>query len=255
MKPGLSGYVCVRNATVYDYPISEAVLSLVPVCDEVLISCADSDDDTWEICADLVWLDSRVKLYGYPWDNPHRDIHFWTRWMNFARNQLSYDTQLELDADEVLDPAGYDQIRAMKSTGCSAMFQRLNFWKDAQHLAPHNRVCGEMVARLGPTSLYMPSDEPQPAVHPNVRTNAAPFPSLRIFHYGFLRKPDAFVKKADAINQMFFGSTDPRLAEQVAKGERWDNRDYFSGEPLRPFNEQHPEVARRWLQERGYSLT
>lgn len=253
MKPGLSGYVCVRNAVEFDYCIREAVLSLIPVCDEVVISDGGSEDGTLGILDWMLSADSRVRVVHYPWPDPKRDIHFWTTWLNFARGHLRFDTQLELDADEVLDPGGYRQIEAMKSTGCSAMFHRLNFWKDPQHLAPENRVCGTMVARMGPTSLWMPSDEPNPAVHPNLRTRAEPFPSLRIFHYGFLRKPDAFVKKADSINRMFFGSTDPRLAEQVAKGERWDSRDYFSGEPLRPFNEQHPEVARAWLRERGFS--
>ncbi len=254
MKPGLSGYVCVRNAIEFDYCVAEAVKSLIPVCDEVVISDGESDDGTATVLAELGAMDSRVRIITYPWPKPERDIHFWVNWMNDARLNLTYDTQLELDADEVLDPAGYDQIRAMTSTGCSALFHRLNFWKDPQHLAPENRVCGTMVARLGPTSLYMPSDEPFPLVNPNVRTKAEPFPSLRIFHYGFLRKPDAFVKKADAIQMNFFGSTDPRLAEQVAKGERWDARDYFSGESLRPFEGQHPEIARAWLKERGYSL-
>lgn len=258
MNPGLSGFVCVRNAVKFDYCVEEAVKSLIPVCDEVVISYGgvygEEDDGTLEIVKGLVKMDSRVRAVWYDWPNPERNIHWWTTWLNHARERLLYDTMLGLDSDEVLDPAGYNQIRAMTSTGCSALFHRLNFWKDPQHLAPENRVCGTQVARLGPTSAWMCSDEPFPAVNPNIRTKAEPFPSLRIFHYGFLRKPDAFVKKADAIQNMFFGSTDARLAEQVAKGQRWDERDYFDGESLRKFDGQHPEVARAWLTERGYSL-
>lgn len=254
MKRGISGYVCVRNAISFDYCVREAVLSLIPVCDEVVICDGESDDNTRAMLDVLAQIDSRIRIVTYPWPNPERDIRFWVKWMNFARLHLSYDTQLELDADEVLDPQSYATIRNFASNGASLMFNRLNFWKDPQHLAPENRVCGTMVARMGPTELYMPSDEPNPAVHPNVRTNAVHMTELRIFHYGFLRKPDAFVKKADSINQMFFGSTDPRLAEQVAKGKRWDERDYFDGLPLREFNEQHPEVARAWLRERNYLI-
>lgn len=252
-RSGLSGFICIRNAVELDYCIVESALAMIPVVDELVLCDGESTDGTKDILSDLARSDSRVRVITYPWKNPYRSLTFWTDWLNYARQRLVFDHMLTTDADEVLDPASHDQIRALAGTGRSSLFQRLNFWKDAQHLAPHNRVCGEMVARMGPTELYMPSDEPQPAVSPNVRTNAEIFPSLRIFHYGFLRKPDAFVKKADAISNMFFGSTDPRLAEMQAAGKRWDERDYFDGLPLREFHGQHPEVARGWLRERGYS--
>jgi glycosyltransferase involved in cell wall biosynthesis len=254
MKPGLSGYVCIRNAIFFDYCIREAVMSLLPVCDEVIISDGQSDDGTFEILKELAKMDSRVRIITYPWDNPVRDIGFWTRWMNTARGHLRYATQLEVDADEIIDPAGYDQIRALVGTGKSALFQRLNFWKDSKHLAPENVACGTQVARLGPTSAWMCSDEPFPAVNPNIRTDAEPFPTLRIFHYGFIRDPKAFVRKSVAVQNMFFGSCDSRITEMDAQGKDWRDRDYFEGLKLREYNDYHPEVAHQWLLARGYSL-
>lgn len=252
MKHGISGYICVRNAIDLDYCVREAALSLIPVVDELVLCDGESTDGTRDIISGLAALDSRVRVITYPWPNPERDIHFWVNWLNFARLQLAYDTQLELDADEILDPASHNQIRALRSCGKSALFRRLNFWKDHKHLAPHNRVCGEMVARLGPTSLYCPSDEPIPAQSPNLRTFADEYPALRIFHYGFLRKPDSFLRKSAVVQKAFFGSVDERIARASEGGKHWVEYDYFNGEPLRPFNEQHPEVARAWLKERGY---
>lgn len=253
MKRGLSGYVCVRNARLLDYCLSEAVESLIPVCDEVIICDGESTDGTKDTIFGLWVNEPKIRWITYPWPNPVNDPSFWVKWINFARQHLEYDMQLELDADEVIDSNSYVKIREIVARRGSANFNRLNFWKDAQHLAPHNRCCGTMVARLAPTRFYMPSDEPRPAVTPNARTYAEDVPGLQIFHYGFLRDPTAFVRKSREVQNMFFGSCDSRITEMADQGKRWDEREYFDL-PLQEYQGQHPPVAHQWLLSRGYSL-
>lgn len=253
MRPGLSGYVCVRNAVLLDYCLREAVESLLPVCDEVIICDGESTDGTKTMVFDLWVNNPQVRMITCPWSNPVRKIDFWVEWINFARQHCAFDMQLELDADEVLDSSSYDLIRHLLPKRGSHNFTRLNFWKDPQHLAPYNRCCGTMVARMAPSDLYMPSDEPNPAVTPNARTRAVDTPGLRIFHYGFLRNPDAFVRKSREVQNMFFGSVDSRITEMADQGKRWDEREYFDL-PLQNYNGEHPPVAHKWLKDRGYSL-
>jgi len=252
MTRGISGYVCVRNAIQLDYCVVESVRSLLPVCDEVVVCDGESTDGTRKMIEGMG--EPKIRILDYPWANPDGDSSFWVEWLNWARVRLNYDFQLTLDADEVLDPAGYDAIRLMAKLGECGIFSRLNFWRDAQHLAPSNRVCGDTVARCGPTYLYCPSDEPNPAMTPNIRTHASLHPDLRIFHYGFLRDKNAFVRKSKAVQQMFMGSCDSRIIEQETLGKDWDERDYFDGEPLLEYNGLHPEVALYWLAARGHNL-
>ncbi|MCX6195469.1 MAG: glycosyltransferase family 2 protein, partial [Flavobacteriia bacterium] len=42
----VSGFTFIRNALKYDYPIVEAILSILPICDEFIIAVGNSDDDT-----------------------------------------------------------------------------------------------------------------------------------------------------------------------------------------------------------------
>lgn len=254
LKRGLSGYIPVRNAKNLDYCLREAVESLLPVCDQVVIADGESDDGTKDTIFDLWVNEPKIRWVTYPWPNPVNQPDFFVRWIQFARQHLEYDMQLELDADEVLDPISHDKIREIVARKGSANFKRLNFWKNAQHLAPHNRCCGTMVARLAPSHLYMPSDEPNPAVEPNARTYAETIPGLQIFHYGFLRNPDAFVRKSREVQNMFFGSVDSRITEMADQGKRWDDREYFDI-PLQAYRGTHPLVAHKWLRDRGYSPT
>jgi hypothetical protein len=42
----VSGFTFVRNAIKFDYPIVEAITSILPVCDEMIVAVGNSDDDT-----------------------------------------------------------------------------------------------------------------------------------------------------------------------------------------------------------------
>ncbi len=254
MKPGLSGYVCVRQAVELDYCIEEAAESLLPVVDELILCDGESTDGTLDI---LNWLKAKhpqkVRIENYPWPGPHRNIHWWVDWLNFARGHCRFPMSVTLDADEVLDPCSYDSIRQIAHKGGSALFKRYNYWKDTNHLVPFNKCCGEQVARLAPTTLWMCSDEPNPRHHPNARTNAESHPDLIIHHLGFLRKNDAFVKKTSVVQNAFFGQVDDRIAKATEGGKHWTEFDYFSGEALRPAERRTPTLCHAWLAARGYA--
>ena len=42
----VSGFTFIRNAVDYDYPIVEAIESILPLCDEVVVAVGQSDDAT-----------------------------------------------------------------------------------------------------------------------------------------------------------------------------------------------------------------
>lgn len=250
----ISGLVCIRNGTLLDYCWREAVHSMLPVVDEMVICDSDSSDGTSEQIAELVKNDSKIRAINYPWPNPVGKPTAWVEWLNWARMHLKHEIMLQLDGDEVLDPQGYQIIKMVAAGRGSALFHRLNFWQDPHHLAPENRCCGTMVARLGPTNLYLPSDEPYPVENPNIRTLAATYSGLNIFHYGFLRKNEAFYRKSDVVQKMFTGGVDKRITDQEAAGLQWNARDYFDGLPLREYHGPHPVIAHQWLKDRGYNL-
>ncbi|MDF2441628.1 MAG: hypothetical protein JWN98_2612, partial [Abditibacteriota bacterium] len=47
----LSAFMVLRNGVALGYPFIEAILSLLPACDEFVISEGYSDDETW------LWLE------------------------------------------------------------------------------------------------------------------------------------------------------------------------------------------------------
>lgn len=253
----LSGNVCVRNGNDLDYCWRIAIASLLPICDQVVVCDGESTDGTQEEIREWMKLEPKIKLCVYPWPNPKGDPDFWVNWLNFSREHVKADFQIQLDADEVLCPSSFkalEEIRKMEYPQYFSLWcDRLNFWKDTQHLIPHGVCLSHRVVRVAPQRVWMPSD----GAHQNggecIGMARNPIAPITIFHYGFLRNTEAFFKKARALQSFFFDSYDYRLKDQEGN-RKWmeEIKDVDWVNNLLPYYGEHPVVARHWLKERGF---
>lgn len=253
LKRGLSGYVPVRNGLRLDYCFRLAVESLLPVCNEVVICDSDSDDGTREAADEWAARDLKVRVANYPWPSPVGDVWMLKKWLNHARGHLRYDMQITLDADEVLHPGSYPEIRHAVAVRHCRYFRRMNFWKSPDWLVPDGQVCGRDVIRLGPTEYTMVSDnaERDPEGVLPIRSRATKHPHLLIWHLGFLRRQDAFIAKSRVMHSALLNTFDPKLAEAERTGQPWYTLSNANLK-LERFTGTHPEIVKAWLRERGY---
>lgn len=67
----VSGFTIVRNAIKYDYPIVEAINSILPICDEVVVAVGKSEDDTLAL---IKAIDSpKIKIIETVWNDSLRE--------------------------------------------------------------------------------------------------------------------------------------------------------------------------------------
>ena len=67
----ISGFTIVRNAIKYDYPIVEAIMSILPLCDEMIVAVGKSEDDTLQLIRSI---DSpKIKIIETIWDERLRE--------------------------------------------------------------------------------------------------------------------------------------------------------------------------------------
>lgn len=252
----LSGYIPVRNGISLDYAWREAALSLLNVCDELLLCDSDSTDGTTEALHQFAESAPRVRVINWPWENPVGDPGFFLRWLNYCRSQCSHPLQISVDADECLDSSDscLDAIReAAASPNPRRLFHRINLWRDGNSIReiPEGHCVGRWVARMGETSAYMVSDYPEcpPGC---VRDGAVKDERLLIWHLGFLRRPEAFYAKARVCLTAWAGSTDSRLDKTESEGKgQWDTEISWR-HLLEPVQHPYPAMVRQWLAERGH---
>ena len=49
----ICGFTFIRNAVKYDFPVVEAIQSILPLCDQVFVAVGQSEDATRELIANI----------------------------------------------------------------------------------------------------------------------------------------------------------------------------------------------------------
>ncbi|MCF8351770.1 MAG: hypothetical protein K9H15_11440, partial [Bacteroidales bacterium] len=66
----VSGFSFIRNALRFDYPIVEAIRSVLPLCDEFVIAVGNSEDETLQLIQDI--KDPRIRIIETVWNDSLR---------------------------------------------------------------------------------------------------------------------------------------------------------------------------------------
>ncbi|NNE56041.1 MAG: glycosyltransferase family 2 protein, partial [Flavobacteriales bacterium] len=67
----VSGFTFIRNAIKYDYPIEEAIGSILPLCDEVVVAVGRSEDSTLELVQAIA--PAKIRIIETTWDDTLRE--------------------------------------------------------------------------------------------------------------------------------------------------------------------------------------
>ncbi len=66
----VTGFTFIRNAIKYDYPVVEAITSILPACDDFIVVVGNSDDDTRKL---IEAIDpSKITIIDSVWDDTQR---------------------------------------------------------------------------------------------------------------------------------------------------------------------------------------
>lgn len=256
MIPGLSTLIPVQDCLSQDYCLEECIQSVLPVSDEVVIADWNSTDGTLEMLREWADREPKLQIVHYAAEEPRGLPEYNLRWMNYARERLSHEMMLHMDADEILDDSEWCHRMIAHATNnrLCRTFERLNFWRDPRSLIPDGHYLGKYVTRLGPSNYWLPCDEPRHPGESRLRDDATLHLGLKIFHMGFLRNPDAFYRKAKRILHRKFNRYDQSLefAERDGKPQ-WESEQDFN-DKLVPYTGRYPELAKAWLKEHNFEV-
>lgn len=242
----IGAHIIAHNCVENDYCLEECIRSVAPICDRIIVVECESTDATPDLLDRLAQDIPQLVVAEYEW-KPSRNLEWIREIVKHTKFLVNTDWYVSMDADEVLSR---DQLPAIRrhvdehgrSDVCGS-FYRHTFWKDAQHVIPHGVVCNHICARLGPLKQALSGD----IINPK-RTVRIP---VDIWHYGHLRKREAWARKSAEMHKASFGEV-PIHWKKALNGD-------FSGvdkcvpeNTLIPYKRTHPNVAHKWLQERGY---
>lgn len=97
----ISGITFIKNGIMVDYPFLEAIQSILPICDELVVAVGDSTDNTREAIQNL--KSDKIKIIDTVWDLSKRTggVVF-AEQSNIALDGVTGDWVIHVQADEVI---------------------------------------------------------------------------------------------------------------------------------------------------------
>jgi hypothetical protein len=68
-KMKVSGFTFIRNATKFDYPVVEAIKSILPICDDFYVAVGNSDDNTFDLIQNID--KQKIRIIETVWNDSH----------------------------------------------------------------------------------------------------------------------------------------------------------------------------------------
>jgi hypothetical protein len=204
----ISGFSFARNAVTLDYPLREALLSALPIVDEmvVVVASGDAGDDTRGLVESIA--DPRIRIIDAAWDESRRHLAY-SDLTNVALDGCDGDWCLYLQADEVLHEDDHPTIRArcaelLEDERVEGMlFDYLHLFGDYRH-AQRGQGWYRSEIRLVRNRIGVRSVRDAQSFRRRARGQRRDHrltvarARARIFHYGWVRHPSHMRAKVDA---------------------------------------------------------
>ncbi len=242
----VSGFSFIKNAIKFDFPVKEALLSILPLCDEIIVAVGDCNDGTRELVAAL--HPTKIKIIDTVWDSQKNiDGAVLADETNKALNAISSDSDwcFYIQGDEVLHEIGIENIKnAMlkfkddKSID-GLLFKYLHFYGSYDYIAASNKwYKNEIRIIKNNKNIYSYKDAQGFRKNNNVKLNVK-LVDAYIHHYGWVKEPKIMMDKLFNASKIWYGTNE---VEERKKNNAKINFDYSEIDALNKYTETHPLV-------------
>jgi hypothetical protein len=240
----VSGFSFVKNALIYDYPVVEAIRSILPICDEVVVAVGKSDDETLELIRNI---DPKVRIIETDWDENLRDggrVLAVETDKAFKAISKDSDWAFYIQGDEVIHEKYLDTIKESmikykdhdKVDGL--LFSYAHFYGSYDYVgASASWYANEIRVIKKDPSIYSYKDAQGFRKGDNEKLRVVPIDAY-VYHYGWVKDPKAMQRKQENFNK--YWHDDNWIDENVIKAEAFDYEGHVR--ELKKFEGTHPKV-------------
>ncbi len=253
----VAGFSFIKNAVKFDYPVLEAILSILPVCDEFVIAVGKSDDDTLNYIKSI--NSPKIKIIETVWDDSLREGgRVLADETNKAYKAISPDVDwcFYIQGDEVIHEKYLANIKNamikykddMKVDGL--LFDHLNFYGSYDYVADaRNWNKKEIRVIRNKKNFYSYKDAMSFRKDNDIKLDVV-YVDACIYHYGWVRPPAAMQQKLLEFHKLWHD--DKWVNENVPKVDEFD---YSKIDSVSKFKETHPKVMEQRLKRLNWTFS
>jgi hypothetical protein len=237
----VSGFTIIRNGVLYAYPFREAILSVLPLCDEFIVNVGKSDDNTLEIVKSI--NDERIKIFESEWDmNIREGGKVLSIETNKALQRCAGNWRFYIQSDEVLHEKYIPEVKSKMNMYLNddkvegLRFRYKHFYGSYDYIQDNYRkwyVKEVRVIKKNPDIVSM--GDAMNFAHSNYQNLKVKDIDAEIYHYGWVRPPENLLNKRINFEKLYHG--EEKVNEIINKISNYDDLGN-----LKRFTETHPKV-------------
>lgn len=251
----ISGFTIIRNAIINDYPVAEAIRSILPVVDEMIVSVGKSEDDTVGL---IERIDSpKIRIVHSEWDPA-----FFTGGKilaietdkAFQHISADADWAFYIQADEVVHEKYHRAIREAAETYLTntevegLLFNYLHFYGTYDYIGDSRKWYRREI-RMIRNDKHIHSYKDAQGFRKNDEKLSVKLIDAYIYHYGWVKSPAQMRTKHLNLGELW--------RESLADKEELRMRDVFPVEDfdsLARFDGTHPAVMQQRITAKNWEI-
>lgn len=232
---------------VYDYPVVEAIKSILPICDDFVVAVGKSDDETLALIQSID--PEKIRIIQTEWDESLREggkvlaVETDKAFKEIAEDS---DWAFYIQGDEVVHEKYLDTIKAAMTLHKDdanvdgLIFKYKHFYGSYDYVgASANWYTNEIRVVKNDKSIYSYKDAQGFRKGESQKLNGIHIDAF-IYHYGWVKEPSAMQRKQENFNKLWHD--DKWVDENVVKADEFDYDKNLS--QLNRFEETHPAVMK-----------
>ncbi|MCU0457210.1 MAG: hypothetical protein MUE74_13005 [Bacteroidales bacterium] len=254
----VTGFTFIKNAVKFDYPVVEAIRSILPLCDDFVVAVGNSEDDTKGL---INSIDAdKIKIVNTVWDDSpemKRGGKVFASETNKAFSEVPEDSDwaFYIQGDEVVHEKYLDIIREgmlkwkddLRVDGL--LFKYLHFYGSYDYVGISQRwYRNEIRIIRNNKSIWSYRDAQGFRKGDSLKLNVKPLDAY-VYHYGWVKKPEVMMEKIRNASTYY---EDIRWIQEVSRGQ--DAFDYSSIDALRRFEGTHPAVMADHIRRKNWDF-
>lgn len=249
----ISGFTFIRNGLKLDYPFIEAIQSILPICDEMVVVIGNSEDETKDTI--LALNEPKIKIIETIWDDNLREGgKILAQQTDIALQHITGDWGFYIQGDEVLHEDYLNTVKnamqenLLKPEVEGLLFKYKHFYGSYDYIGDSRKWYRREI-RVVRNHIGVSSYRDAQGFRIDNKKLKVKLIDAEIYHYGWVRDPRAQQLKSKSFHRLWHD--DQWMAEKISDA---DEHDYNLLESLAKFKGTHPNVLSNRLKRMNWEF-
>ena len=252
----ITGFTIIKNAVKNDYPVLEAISSILPVVDEMLVSIGDGDDETEALIRSIP--SEKIRITHSIWDKHlHKGGEVLAIETNKAMQQVAPDADwlFYIQADEVVHEQYHAAIRnaALQYKDDARveglLFKYLHFYGTYNYVGDSRQWYNREV-RIVRNNRSIRSYKDAQGFRLNGRKIKVKPVDAYIYHYGWVKSPQQMFEKQKNVSTLWHNSE--AAWKEIVQADFFDFKKHYDS--LEKFSGTHPAVMQERIRRQHWAI-